>query len=82
MTWLASSADKYGGALTRDTPADPSAGHLAAVAGPGPGDQAHPLLSVRSPLLWLVVLGAATAGLATYSTTAKVGPVAASVKVG
>ena len=82
MTWLAPAGDKYGGSLAREAPADPSAGHLAAVAGPGPADQAHPLLSVRSPLMWLLVLGAATAGLATYSTTAKVGPVSASVKLG
>lgn len=81
--WVVESAPaKYGGGFLKSQPADPAGGSLAGVAGPSKAEERHAALDPRSPLLWFGVLAAVTVGLMSYSTSVKVGPVSAAVKVG
>lgn len=75
--------EKYGGSFVQaNGPASDDGRHLAAVAGPRPDDKAGGLLNPRNPLFWFGVIAAASVGLMAYSTTARVGPVSASLDVG
>jgi hypothetical protein len=83
-SWLATSPDqKYGGAfINSQQKATPDRSELPTVAAPAvAGGKASPL-SPQSALFWVGVIAAASVGLMAYSTSARVGPVSASLNVG
>jgi hypothetical protein len=82
-SWLSPSpASKYGGAFVSPPPATKDDSPLVQVAGPPPGRGQTSFLHPDPAMLWIGAVLAAAVGFAAVSTTVRVGPVKADVKVG
>jgi hypothetical protein len=77
--WYPSAEAKYGGALIAPGPASPIATPLTSAAGP---DHDAPPWHPDSPLFWFGLIAGAAVGLVAVSTTGRIGPVQAGVKIG
>lgn len=81
--WLSSNPGrKYGGALANPAPKpNTDATPLPNIAGQSPTENRSPL-AVGTPLFWVMGLAAVAVGAAAYSTTVRIGPATASLKLG
>jgi hypothetical protein len=82
-SWVVSSspAEKYGGGFLAPQKATSDRSELPKVAAPSMSGGASPL-SPSGALFWVGIIAAASVGLMAYSTTARVGPVSASLNLG
>lgn len=83
-SWVTASspAEKYGGGFLSPQKATADKSELPKVAAPSMSSGGTSPLSPSGALFWVGIIAAASVGLMAYSTTARVGPVSASLNLG